>query len=465
MVKVPFKVEFELVKPEILEEYIDEKTGERAMKVRLKWQQADTINRNGRVYSKSLLQREIDKLQPGIKEGEVYGASYHPKDVNADIDDVSHIWKKLWMDESTGECLGEATILPTDRGKNAMVLIKHGGKIGVSSRATGTASRKTKTVAGKPVQFDNINDDLNIVSPGDLVLRPSVPDANIRAIIEEDLSKSYSQKLYEDSSKDEGEKTMDFKDQLKALKEDHEKDYTDFESDLKQGILDSDEFTKKVDEAVEAKKEDWKKEISKDFEVKLEAITKNQDKMVEGIISGINILSEIPGVIPVEENTENKEDEEVDLKKQVEDLQKEITDMKAEKEKAVTDAEAEKEKAETQKEVKKAFNTEVEKEENKPYKTLIEKELVKDERVMIETVEEVAKKVKDAKAHVSEILVEAQKNKIIGTGIDSKGTIKKPDALTEEEVVANQKIRWEQAKNSGYPYDFATYKEKVLGIK
>lgn len=181
------KLEFTIAECKVLdEEVVDEKTGDKILRVQAKWQQAGDINNNKRRYRRELLQREINRLQPQIEKGAVYGATYHPRTGEAEIDDVSHVWEKVWMDKD-GACYGEAKILPTQRGKNAQILIKHGGRIGLSSRGFGTTTQKTETIGGKTVSFNDVNDDYQLASPGDFVLTPSVLNAQITKVLERQM--------------------------------------------------------------------------------------------------------------------------------------------------------------------------------------------------------------------------------------------------------------------------------------
>jgi len=106
------------------------------MKVLVPWIEADKENQNGRIYPKSLLDREIKRLEPKIKEGSLIGAGDHPASGMADIATASHIVKKLWLDEG-GKGWAELAILPTERGKNIQSIIKNGGKLGISARGFG----------------------------------------------------------------------------------------------------------------------------------------------------------------------------------------------------------------------------------------------------------------------------------------------------------------------------------------
>jgi len=147
------------------------------LRVLVKWQQADRINGNNRLYPRSLLQREISKISERIARQEVWGSPGHPDDGIGNPDDISHIWEKVWMTDK-GECLGEVEVLPTTRGKNLQVTLKR-GKIGMSSRGKGTLIPESRN----GVTYDRVADDFNLISPGDFVLGQSVQDAgNIKVL-------------------------------------------------------------------------------------------------------------------------------------------------------------------------------------------------------------------------------------------------------------------------------------------
>lgn len=170
--------EFELVKANILEDKVDEKTGERVMKAEVKWQHADIVNGNNRSYPKHVLKREIERLGEDIRKGKILGCHFHPKG-DAEINDVSHIWEDIKMEED-GSCTGVIKILPTSSGKNAMTILRNGGFVGLSSRGNGT----TKSVTKNGKTYEEVGDDYVLKSPGDMVLSPSVQDATVVRVLE-----------------------------------------------------------------------------------------------------------------------------------------------------------------------------------------------------------------------------------------------------------------------------------------
>jgi len=190
----------EMVSPEmrILSEEVDERTGDRTLRVAVKWQEAGIINGNRRRYSKPILQREITRLEPMIREGRVMGCSFHP-DNEAEVNDVSHLWESIRM-EPNGVCTGVVKVLPTSKGKDVQTIIKAGGHIGMSSRGHGTVTPKEETIDGKVIRFEDVNEDFQLRVPGDFVLSPSVLGAGVVKVMEAQAGIAGEPKLEDFSS-------------------------------------------------------------------------------------------------------------------------------------------------------------------------------------------------------------------------------------------------------------------------
>jgi len=137
-------------------------------KVRGLFQRADEANQNKRVYPRTILENQVKKLQPLIKERRLCGELDHPQNDTVKLTNASHLVTKLWMEGS--EVMGEAEILNTPNGKVAQALISDGVKIGISSRGLGTLSEDHMT--GQKT----VNEDYNLVT-FDLVADPSTRGA------------------------------------------------------------------------------------------------------------------------------------------------------------------------------------------------------------------------------------------------------------------------------------------------
>lgn len=90
------------------------------------------------------------------------GEADHPDDLQVNLDRVSHIIEKMWMNGNDG--YGKLKLLPTPMGNICKTLLDNGVKLGVSSRGSGNVG-------------DNGNvSEFEIVTV-DIVANPSAPDA------------------------------------------------------------------------------------------------------------------------------------------------------------------------------------------------------------------------------------------------------------------------------------------------
>lgn len=126
--------------------------------------QAGERNRNGRIYPKSLLQREISRVQGSVKRGSFIGTGDHPASGIENIETASHIVTKLSLDEK-GKGTAELRILPTERGKTIQTLIRNDAQLGVSVRGFGEVGR------------DGIVSDSYKLVGLDIVTNPSFKDS------------------------------------------------------------------------------------------------------------------------------------------------------------------------------------------------------------------------------------------------------------------------------------------------
>ena len=100
-----------------------------------KFQEKDAVNKNKRMYPGSVLEANVEKLLPTIKEGGLIGELDHPTDSIVHFKDASHKIVKLWWEGNS--LMGEGVILPTPCGKVLRSLIESGVRIGISSRGVG----------------------------------------------------------------------------------------------------------------------------------------------------------------------------------------------------------------------------------------------------------------------------------------------------------------------------------------
>ena len=138
--------------------------------------QSETKNRNGRVYPKVILQKEVKRYNDSfIKTKRAFGELGHPDGPTVNLERVSHMITELVEDGAN--FVGRAKIMDTPYGKIVKNLIDEGAKLGVSSRGMGSL---------KPVQdgLQEVQGDFYLATAADIVADPSAPDAFVSGIME-----------------------------------------------------------------------------------------------------------------------------------------------------------------------------------------------------------------------------------------------------------------------------------------
>jgi hypothetical protein len=109
--------------------------GIKLVKFRGKFQEAETVNKNKRMYPYPVLDSNVKRLGEVIDMGGLIGECDHPTDSIIHFSNASHKINKLWWDGNT--LMGEGVILDTPMGKLLKSLINCGVRIGISSRGVG----------------------------------------------------------------------------------------------------------------------------------------------------------------------------------------------------------------------------------------------------------------------------------------------------------------------------------------
>lgn len=129
-------------------------------------QRADAKNGNGRVYSRKILEREVENYQRIINENRAVGELDHPDDSVVNLKNVSHIVTKMWWNGT--DVMGKAKVLSTPSGEILKSLVRDGVKLGISSRGLGS----TKQESGKTI----VQEDFQLIC-FDFVQEPSTSGA------------------------------------------------------------------------------------------------------------------------------------------------------------------------------------------------------------------------------------------------------------------------------------------------
>jgi hypothetical protein len=136
--------------------------------------QANTVNRNGRVYPLSIMENAVNTYtKKYVKENRALGELNHPSGPTVNLDKCSHLITNLVIEGN--DVRGKAKLLETPCGMIAQNLIDAGVQLGVSSRGMGSLTEKN---GFKEVQKDFI------LSAVDIVADPSAPNAFVNGIME-----------------------------------------------------------------------------------------------------------------------------------------------------------------------------------------------------------------------------------------------------------------------------------------
>lgn len=158
-------------------EYLVEETGAGKKNYKIKgiFLQSNVKNRNGRVYPREIMEREVTRYNKEfINKKRAFGELGHPDGPTVNLERVSHMITKLYPDGNN--FIGEAKIMDTPYGKIVKGLIDEGAQLGVSSRGMGTLIQRGGA--------NYVKDDFYLATAADIVADPSAPDAFVQGIME-----------------------------------------------------------------------------------------------------------------------------------------------------------------------------------------------------------------------------------------------------------------------------------------
>ncbi len=156
---------------------VEEKTpGKKEFYIEGVFLQGDRQNRNNRVYSSNILEKEVGRYnEEYIKKNRAYGELGHPQGPTINLERTSHMIKSLTREGS--DFIGKAKVLDTPYGNIVKNLINEGAQLGVSSRGMGSLKENKDGVM-------EVQDDFYLATAADIVADPSAPDAFVRGIME-----------------------------------------------------------------------------------------------------------------------------------------------------------------------------------------------------------------------------------------------------------------------------------------
>jgi len=137
--------------------------------------QTEQKNKNGRIYRKSTMDKEIDRYtKEHINKKRAYGELGHPQGPTINLERVSHMIQSLKPEGNN--YIGRAKVMDTPYGSIVKNLMKEGAQLGVSSRGMGSLKAKKDIM--------EVQDDFMLATAADIVADPSAPDAFVKGVME-----------------------------------------------------------------------------------------------------------------------------------------------------------------------------------------------------------------------------------------------------------------------------------------
>jgi len=149
--------------------------GEKSYYIEGIFMQAEKPNRNGRIYPKEVLEKEVNRYNKEyVMKNRAYGELGHPQGPTINLERMSHLIKEIKVDGNN--FIGKAKIMDSPYGNIVKNLIKEDASLGVSSRGMGSLKRKNG--------INEVQKDFYLATAADIVADPSAPDAFVNGIME-----------------------------------------------------------------------------------------------------------------------------------------------------------------------------------------------------------------------------------------------------------------------------------------
>jgi hypothetical protein len=152
----------------------EEKNGKKNTIIEGIFMQAESKNRNGRVYPRGVMEKAVNKyVTEQVSRGRAVGELNHPEGPTINLDKVSHRITELKWDGNN--VMGKALVLDTPMGQIVKGLVEGGVQLGVSSRGMGSLVNRNGV---------NVVGDDFLLATVDIVQDPSAPEAFVNGIME-----------------------------------------------------------------------------------------------------------------------------------------------------------------------------------------------------------------------------------------------------------------------------------------
>ena len=124
-----------------------EESADGCLRMKIPFLTVDVPTANKRLYPLKVVQQAVAELKKKLSNGLAYGSTRHPKE-GLEVDDVSHGLEDIELEGK--QVVATVKIFPTQKGRNLLTLLRHGGKVGVSARGFGEVQNEGGTDIVKP---------------------------------------------------------------------------------------------------------------------------------------------------------------------------------------------------------------------------------------------------------------------------------------------------------------------------
>jgi len=140
-------------------------------------QRANVPNQNRRIYPKWILEREVNKLLPLVRDNQIVSAIDHPDSSIVEFDRACALVKDMWWNGD--DVMGRLQIIKGHpSGDKVLALIKNKVKVGISSRGLGSTipALEFEEYRHYGEGYDVVDEDFNLIT-FDIVNNPSTHGA------------------------------------------------------------------------------------------------------------------------------------------------------------------------------------------------------------------------------------------------------------------------------------------------
>lgn len=136
--------------------------------------QAEQKNRNGRIYPRAIMERELASYQKLVEGKRALGELNHPQSPAVNPERASHLVTELRFEDNN--VIGKAKLLSAPMGLIAKSLIEDGVQLGVSTRGMGSVKMNRQGI-------NEVQSDFRLCAV-DIVSDPSGPDCWVNGVLE-----------------------------------------------------------------------------------------------------------------------------------------------------------------------------------------------------------------------------------------------------------------------------------------